>query len=642
MKKSLGVLFCLLFFTGSVADEIISTREAGAYQTKSIAFLNTVIQDEARINPQFKSRFASILQDAVRWKRFDYNNIPQNVSDKFSQLPSSIPLEERMQRTIIPAVLEAVAAEGEIRALALLSEQQRNSFIVVKARELGYTEEELNAVMNAAYIFAPVYRGHSDTVYTTQVQVSKRVPAGTQNGRTIYQTITVTETRTVFSKTVRGGGYWWRIDVSGEKLALIPIGKFDRSASSSVYLGLETTPANYREVTFMSAARKIAEEIELATIRNVPDFWFTAQVLHRNPRNVVISIGQPEGVRADDKFRIIESRENKHGEITHRKRGWIMVKKVGEAARGLDSSQSRAQIISGFPYVGSTIKEIPHFPIDVKAGFGKNPFALDGAGRRNFALMQDSIDYIMNDTTYFTSDSLKNEYIKRLKRESFGDIWHFNLSNMYGPRIKVSVNPLTQSGISQFWTNIGGGIFFGKASGTLEYAFVNKDDSLAVTPPRDSDEYKEYELDGVSFGFAAEGSISKKMFIRRLVLAPEVGIGVKSVSIFSSTRHEGDITDTNITMTQFAVGLMGNMGLEYAVAPILHIGGNVGFHLYSPGSNKWRSSWDYKVSDDKHESHRGLDVKSSDKLLTSGVTWSAYALFTIPRRPNSARYQRMR
>jgi len=639
MKKILGVLLCLLLSVNCVARESVSTKEAGAYQRKSIAFLNTVIQDGEKINPRLKSDFVSIVQDALRWQRFDYNNIPQNVSDQFSQMSSSIPLEERMQKTIIPAVLEAVSAEKESRALALLSEQQRNSFIVVKARELGFTEDELNAVMNAAYIFAPVYRGYSDTVYTTQVSASKRVPAGTQNGQTIYQTVQVVETRTVFLRTVRGGGYWWRIDVSGEEPALIPIGKFYRNASASVYLGLETTPANYKETTFMSATRKIAEEIELATIKNVPDFWFSAQVLHRNPRNVVVSIGQPEGVRTDDKFRVIESRENQYGEITHRKRGWIMIKKVGEAARGLDSSQSRAQIISGFPYVGSTIKEIPHFPIDVAAGFGKNPFALDGTGRRNFALVQDSIDVIKSDTTY--ADSL-TKMINDLRRESFGDIWDFKLSNMYGPRVKVSINPLTQSGISQFWTNLGGGIFFGTASGTLEYAFVNKDDSLSITPPRDSDEYNEYELDGVSFGFAAEASVAKKIFIRRLALAPEVGFGVKSISIFSGTKHEGDIRDTSITMTQFSVGLMGNMGLEYAIAPILHIGGNVGFQLYSPGSNKWRSSWSYNVSDDKTESHTGLKVESSDKLLTSGTTWSAYSVFTIPRRPSSARYERMR
>ena len=593
MKKTLVLLFCSVVFTTSFAQEGVSTKEAGAYQRKSVAFLNVLVNKGGLRGSRLSVsdyEIVEILQNAVRFERFDYNNVPQNIVDRFVAMPFSLSIEERMNETVVPAILAAVDANKEIRAVSLLSEQQKNSFITDKAKELGITADELNAVMNSAYIFAPVYLGYSDSSYSTS------------SGATAYKL------------TLSAGGYWWKIDNSGENPSAKLIAHIERTYSSTKYSGEKYIHngqiIGYREAAFFAALNTVALDVQTAT-REIPEFQLSAQILDKNPRNVIISIGTREGVHTDDKFWVYQSYEDESGKITDKKRGWIMVKKVGEKVRGLDDSQSKAQIIAGSPYIGSTVKEIPQLPFDLSVGFTTSPVSVDDKGQRKF---DEAIENLDKDADNYESmlTYYKTLYLK--------DIRHLKLSNIYGVKIKPSVNLFSRAGVSQWWLNLYGEFFAGAASGNICYS-------------PDSYGKELYDIDA-AFGFEAGLSLTKKIFIRRLVLAPELGLGVKSVML-DPNYNSSDSYEFYVSQT--SIGLLGNMGVEFAITPTLHLGVSGGYRLFA-GNGTWSSRWRYKSSNyasesessEKNKYRDGPSVSSGDWLNPSGAAWSLYVSFTIP------------
>jgi len=626
MKKAL-FLFCFAVFTTSFAQDEVSTKEAGTYQRKSVALLNVRVDDimddkHGWNNEWSNSLFVNTLKNAVKLVRFDYNNIPQSIQDKFLAMPKDLSIEERMNSTIVNAVLSAVDAEKEIRAAALLSEQQKNSFITDKAKELGITENELNIVMNSAYIFAPVFLGYLDTNYTASRTVSKRNSDGSYTSYTEYYP--------AYSLMITLGGYWWKIDNSGDKPSAKLIAHTIRTYSG----GASRETDGYKIRAFNSAMSNVGKDFEMAT-KEIPDFQLTAQILDKNPRNVVISLGKPEGVITDDKFWVYESYENSDGIVTQKKKGWVMIKKVGEKARGLDETQSKAQIIAGSPYLGATVRERPQLPIDIYLGFGMSPVNI-------------STSELETDTLF--QHTKENNDVR------------IDIDNTYGPHFRAKSNIGRKAGVSQLWLGVGGQLFFGGVDGK----FTGYDGF------RDSAWYHHKDYDTTYtygnlklFGFSATGSITKKLFIRRLVLAPEIGVGFKGVFIsgeaekkeFTKRTYEDgeykykdtvvDFNDKdslhpfkNGSISNGGVGVTSDMNIELALAPSFHIGGSIGWHAFV-SDDKWK----YSHSRDRMESERdakysdlpkdakgieGPVLHSKDELKTSGVAWSAYLSFTVP------------
>jgi len=629
MKKTFVFLFCLANFALLFAQDDISTKEAGTYQRKSVALLNVRVDDikddrHGWNNEWSNNLFVNTLKNAVKLTRFDYNNIPQSIQDKFLAMPKNMSIEERMNSTIVSAVLSAVDAEKEVRAAALLSEQQKNSFITDKAKELGITENELNIVMNSAYIFAPVFLGYLDTNYTASRTVSKRNSDGSYTSYTEYYP--------AYYLTITLGGYWWKIDNSGDKPSAKLIAHTIRTYSS----GESRETDGYKVRAFNSAMSNVGKDFTMAT-KEIPDFQLTAQITSKNPRNVVISLGKPEGVITDDKFWVYESYESSDGIVTRKKKGWVMIKKVGEKAHGLDETQSKAQIIAGSPYLGATVRERPQLPIDIYSGFGMSPVNIN--------------------TREFEADTL----FEHLKKNN--DV-RIDINNVYGPHFRVKSNVGRKAGVSQLWLGVGGQFFFGGVNGKFSGYDGFRDSSWY--PHKNYDTTYTYN-DLTFFGFSATGSITKKLFIRRLVLAPEIGVGFKGAFIsgeaekkeykkYSYKDGEQVVIDTAVYFTDSdslhpfkngsisngGVGLTSDMNVEFALTPSFHIGGSIGWHAFV-SDNKWK----YSHSRDRKESEKDMkysdlpeDVKgikgpnlySTEKLKTSGIAWSAYLSFTVPHK----------
>jgi len=430
-----------------------TTKEVGAYERKSVAFLNIALTKGNHLNQELTDYFIKTLQNSVRMPRFDYNNIPQSVIDEFKRLPETMSIEERMDKSVVPAILAVVDAEKEMRAMNLLSEQQKNSFITDKAKELGITEAELNAVMNSAYIFAPVYIGHTTSRYEAKEFLTGRIVQ-------------------MFKVTLTAGGYWWKIDNSGDTPKVKLIGRIERTASGSEEVGI----SNYQTIAFNKAINSVASDVGVAT-KALPDFKLTGQILDKNLRNVVISVGKPEGVAVDNKYYVIESSEDVDGNVSEKQRGWVMVTKVGEDAKGLDSMQSQAQIISGIPYIGAKLEEIPVQPIDVSVAFVMVPYKVKiASGTLDMSPFQ------------------------------------------YGPRLKIGVNTAALgANVSQLWINISGEYLFG----SVDNAVIGDDKIIFAS------------------SFGGELSIMKKFYARRFAFAPEIGVGFKNYQFEIETYYYG-------------------------------------------------------------------------------------------------------
>jgi len=640
MIKNLSILIFFAFFGVCFSQESVSTKEAGAYQKKSVAFTNFAVGKDQTIPGEWESEFVSVLQNSVKFNRFYYNNISEDIASRFHALPSSYSIEERMNRAVVPAVLAAVDAQKEIRAIELLSQQQKNSFIADRAKESGITEDDINAVMNAVYIFAPVYSGYSDTSYTETYTETYYYKDDSGN----LVTASRQATRRVYKLTLEGGAYWWKIDNAGEKPAVKIIARIERTASGISYPD-STYAAGYKRAALRKALQSIADDVSGATM-DIADFHYSGQILHKNPRNVVISLGVREETAVDDKFYIYESRENAKGNVTEKKRGWVMVKKVGEKAVGLDNTQSRAQIISGMPYVGAVVREIPHLPFDVFAGFSKTPLGIDDKKQKERQKLFDKAydelvkyyEIIGKNITKRDKDELKDRYLY--------DIQGLKFSEMYGPELRFRHNisrfMRNESG-SQWWFNLCAKLLIGETGGILRYHPQMEEDYWGYSPQK-----IEYEIDG-ALGFEGDLSFAKKIFIRRLAFAPELGFGLKGASLLLRELNEYGKIETSpeydVRVSQFSFGFLGNIGVEIALTPFFNLGGSVAYHLFTRGGDKWSSSWrvhkeldssgygestEEENNNDNDKYKEGPYVYSGDRLKTNGTTWSAYVSFTIP------------
>jgi hypothetical protein len=500
--------------------------------------------------------------------------------------------------------------------------------------------------MNAAYIFAPIYNGYSDTSYREEYYYTN------DKGNR------VATTRRVYELSLYGGAYWWKIENDGANPPSIKIlARIETKGSGRSYPdSTHKYPQGYKYEAFRQAASQgLTGQIRTATL-DIADFQYTGQILNKNIRNVVISLGRPEELVVDDIFRFYEQRENASGNVTLKKRGWVMVKKVGEKAHGLDSTQSKAQIISGVPYVGAVVREMPHFPFDVKIGFGMNPFRMYDKKQNEHRLAFNREYLRLKEEFDDKDDKDVEEYgvfrraVNKLKDEYLYDIQGLRVLKMYGPEIKFRQNlarsARSESG-SQWWLNTGARFLFGKSSSdTAAYLRYHPDMNKSTwgqtynSYTGKGDEWIEYEISGLG-SIGAEISLNKKIFIRRLALAPELGFGFNWIwpSGMQEIDRYGEKVDEptyDLSISQISLGLVSNMGVEFAFAPNFHIGGTVGYNVFTPGSNKWKTRWRRYSEDEnnKEEYKNGPDVDSGDDLKTSGMTWSAYVSFTIPH--NSA------
>jgi hypothetical protein len=351
----------LLLLPSFAAAQNVSTKEAGAYARKSVTYINALwLMDESAraLSPDKVALILDKVKQAVSMPRFDYNPVPDSflgdfvaqanavhypyVNEAINTAGGADPMLDSiaavMERTVVPRVLAVVDLNKELRAAGLTSEQQRNSFIADKAKTLGITMEDVEKVMNSAYIYIPLIRG-----YTSQLKDSS------------------------YSTGFAAGIIWFRISAQGEKARALPVVKtFTYSSGFSVRdrnYATEAGMVGYKEFAFRAAVKNAARNLVVAT-QQIPDFRLSGQVIDKGFMGVGFNLGRREGVKVDDKYQIVEISEDSTGNQTAKKSGWVMVTSVADST-SKQGYKSKAEVIGGNPYTGAVLSEYPRLPLDL-------------------------------------------------------------------------------------------------------------------------------------------------------------------------------------------------------------------------------------------------------------------------------------
>ena len=145
------------------------------YERKTISYVGFVWRATPQARRMTDEQVGMLLEALKRrivdeMPRFDYEPLPRALTERFVEeagAEDSLSVEEVgevLTETVAPTIMRILDLKKEMKAKGLVSEEERRSFVVRKAKELGITAEHLEKVMNSAYLFLPVVTGYERKV----------------------------------------------------------------------------------------------------------------------------------------------------------------------------------------------------------------------------------------------------------------------------------------------------------------------------------------------------------------------------------------------------------------------------------------------------------------------------------------------
>lgn len=342
----------------------VELRPAGAavrYERKSISNIDMVwlATPSAR---SLKPGQANLLLAAIKRQimgkeglgaRFDYNSLDEESAlvQRFirrASLEDSLTVDraaELLTETLAEPIVKILDAQKEARAKGLVSEAERQKFIVVKAKELGISAEDFEKVMNSAYIYLPVLTGYFRKVVETEEDKKKFVK---------YR--------------LEGGLVWFKLKVSPEgKGKVVLFAKIETHGSFSADMGttheLEGRKVDGDTYAFAKASEWLAKNLAVKTAE-LEEFRLRAEVFEFARGMVGFNLGKREGLFIDQKFRVYEEYEDEKGNLRWKKKGFFMVRRIGDNIRNPNALSYGKRIIGSYE-PGMMVKEFPRIGIDV-------------------------------------------------------------------------------------------------------------------------------------------------------------------------------------------------------------------------------------------------------------------------------------
>lgn len=322
------------------------------YERKSVSFINKLIyvNSTPRMPERLANCYLAEMKQSLEMKRFDYNSIPAPVLAEFRRRAGDRELsidevEELLDQTIVPEIVSILDIKKEMRARELVTETQKNSFIVLKARETGITAEQLEKVMNASYIYIP---------YIDKYKVSRD------------------ESDDKLNVEIAGGLIWYHVllsDQSGlEKIAKV-------SATASVSQDKEGSWEKTKYKAVRSAGKINGLNLKTRT-RELDMFKLLAPIAEVRGRKVKFPLGEKEGIKLDQPYYVGEWRKY-NGETKFHKNGFIRVGSVAAAESRAPYISSAWAIKKGDWARGMMVMEHPRLGMDLSFKTRLIPFNID-------------------------------------------------------------------------------------------------------------------------------------------------------------------------------------------------------------------------------------------------------------------------
>lgn len=339
-------------------------REAGAYERKSVSYVNALWLLDATSRMLSGDQVRYILdkiQEGISFGRFDYNPLPESIVESFVRRANTVDrltideVASLMETELVPQIMKVLELEKEARAANLLTEQQQNSFYSDKAKELGITGGQIMKIMNAAYIYVPVI---SDFIMAR---------TGEKENKS-------------WKATAQMGILWYSIKLVGDKPQVtlrvkrmttsFGLARMKKRRGGYVLDGNVLSPRQY---AFRSMVKNGVKNLIVAT-QEIADFNLSGQILESSFMHVGFNLGEKEGILVDDKYRVVQQTEESDGSVREVPAGWIMVSRVANA-KSREGYKSKGIVISGAPEQGDVLREYPRIPIDIHLAFRKYSYA---------------------------------------------------------------------------------------------------------------------------------------------------------------------------------------------------------------------------------------------------------------------------
>ncbi|MCD6441372.1 MAG: hypothetical protein J7L86_06285 [Candidatus Marinimicrobia bacterium] len=327
------------------ADGITQTLEK--YSRKSISCVDALlVAGNFKLSPAEQQYFLEAIRAGIQIARFDYNTLPENIQQSFKrqlaigEYTSEADIESLINNTLVPEIIKILDANKEIRAQSLVSETQRNSFIALKAKEIGITAEQLEQVMNSSYIYIPFIDAYHEKWSKNKKEVDVRI----EGGLLWYHVITAENPRV-------------------EKFAKISSAGTGSADSEEDYK-IDAERVNAKDFAFRNAAQTLATNLEVK-IRELDMFKLMAPISEVYRHNIRFPLGRAEGIKLDAPFFVGEWVQADNGKVKLEKSGFVRVSTVSENRRAPGQLSQAVAIKKGNWVKGMMVVEHPRLGIDI-------------------------------------------------------------------------------------------------------------------------------------------------------------------------------------------------------------------------------------------------------------------------------------
>ena len=326
---------------------LLMAQEPEKYQRKSITFVDALLfTQDLKLNPADRQYLLNAIQTGIRIARFDYNPLPENLQSTFRQKLTAAghfsenELESQINTHLVPEIVRVLDLNKEIRAQNLITETQRNSFITLKAKELGITADQLERVMNSSFLFIPVINSYSEKTDKDKGEVSVKMT---------------------------GSLLWYHV-ISDDQPRVEKIARVytesNSSAATDDHYTIDGQRVDGREYAFRMAAHTLAINFEIKT-RELDMFKLTAPIVEVERRRIKFPLGRAEGIKLDEPFFVGEWIERDDGKVRFQKSGFVRISTVANNQKSPGQLSQAIAIKKGDWAHGMMIVEHPRLGIDI-------------------------------------------------------------------------------------------------------------------------------------------------------------------------------------------------------------------------------------------------------------------------------------
>ncbi|MDG5767135.1 hypothetical protein QA596_06640 [Balneolales bacterium ANBcel1] len=409
--KVAGVLLFILF-----AVQTTAVSRSGDYKRSAISSVESVwIKPGANIDmPLDFEFFESMMGLYVEMPRFDYNELPDAVVDRFRNRVSRMnvideqDLAELLQETVGEAILD-ILNDPEImksRGLALRDESAWQTFAATRARSVGLTVEELELLMNSSYVYLP---------YVSSITVSlSRAEAGSSPGRSFLRALqsddqsaeTQRSSTTAYNSVrIEGGIIWFSVnicpdgEVSISELLNVTAGaggRAERGREHTFRVGNDTWEVNSRTYALYEATQNWVRQLGVET-RGIPEFQLRGSIVEvLSGRNYSLALGREEGVYLDDMYELVELRRESDGTESAATVGYARITDVGDNTADPLNYSTASQLLGRRQGVGIIAREYPRIGYDLRITMGISDGLLIPASEIGWLLSDVTRTYDLN------------------------------------------------------------------------------------------------------------------------------------------------------------------------------------------------------------------------------------------------------